>query len=219
MLSGQVARRHGHAGLPEDTIVVRFTGTAGAELRRVSLARRQPRTHRRRQRLCRQGTQRRARRGAPAQADAGASRRRTSSSATPCSTAPSRAKPISRAWRGERFAVRNSGAVAVVEGTGDHGCEYMTGGVVAVLGATGRNFAAGMSGGHRLCLRRRRQVRRALQPGHGQARKDRTGERRRHRWIVAIRRRGRRAAPAFAQRRRFRAWAIRCVSTRSACAS
>ncbi|HZZ37144.1 MAG TPA: hypothetical protein VFE03_15590, partial [Caulobacteraceae bacterium] len=48
---------------------------------------------------------------------------------------------------GERFAVRNSGAVAVVEGLGDHGCEYMTGGVVAVLGDTGRNFAAGMSGG------------------------------------------------------------------------
>ena len=48
---------------------------------------------------------------------------------------------------GERFAVRNSGAIAVVEGVGDHGCEYMTGGVVVVLGKTGRNFAAGMSGG------------------------------------------------------------------------
>ena len=48
---------------------------------------------------------------------------------------------------GERFAVRNSGAVAVVEGVGDHGCEYMTGGLVVVLGRTGRNFAAGMSGG------------------------------------------------------------------------
>ena len=48
---------------------------------------------------------------------------------------------------GERFAVRNSGAVTVVEGTGDHGCEYMTGGTVVVLGRTGRNFAAGMSGG------------------------------------------------------------------------
>jgi glutamate synthase domain-containing protein 3 len=48
---------------------------------------------------------------------------------------------------GERFAVRNSGASAVVEGVGDHGCEYMTGGVVAVLGPTGNNFAAGMSGG------------------------------------------------------------------------
>jgi glutamate synthase (NADPH/NADH) large chain/glutamate synthase (ferredoxin) len=48
---------------------------------------------------------------------------------------------------GERFAVRNSGVRAVIEGTGDHGCEYMTGGVVVVLGQTGRNFAAGMSGG------------------------------------------------------------------------
>src|SRR5207245_1143237 len=48
---------------------------------------------------------------------------------------------------GERFAVRNSGAVAVVEGVGDHGCEYMTNGRVVVLGRTGRNFAAGMSGG------------------------------------------------------------------------
>jgi glutamate synthase (NADPH/NADH) large chain/glutamate synthase (ferredoxin) len=48
---------------------------------------------------------------------------------------------------GERFSVRNSGARAVIEGTGDHGCEYMTGGVVVVLGKTGRNFAAGMSGG------------------------------------------------------------------------
>ena len=47
----------------------------------------------------------------------------------------------------ERFAVRNSGANAVIEGVGDHGCEYMTGGRVVVLGATGRNFAAGMSGG------------------------------------------------------------------------
>ena len=52
-----------------------------------------------------------------------------------------------RGIAGERFAVRNSGAYAVIEGTGDHGCEYMTGGVVVVLGPTGRNFAAGMSGG------------------------------------------------------------------------
>ena len=52
-----------------------------------------------------------------------------------------------RGIAGERFAVRNSGAVAVVEGAGDHCCEYMTGGIVVVLGQTGRNFAAGMSGG------------------------------------------------------------------------
>jgi glutamate synthase (NADPH/NADH) large chain len=53
---------------------------------------------------------------------------------------------------GERFAVRNSGAVAVVEGVGDHGCEYMTGGVVAVLGETGVNFGAGMTGGFAFVL-------------------------------------------------------------------
>jgi glutamate synthase (NADPH/NADH) large chain len=52
-----------------------------------------------------------------------------------------------RGVAGERFCVRNSGATAIVEGVGDHGCEYMTGGVVVVLGSTGRNFAAGMSGG------------------------------------------------------------------------
>jgi glutamate synthase domain-containing protein 3 len=48
---------------------------------------------------------------------------------------------------GERFAVRNSGAIAVVEGVGDHGCEYMTNGTVVILGKTGKNFGAGMSGG------------------------------------------------------------------------
>ena len=58
-----------------------------------------------------------------------------------------RGRAFFRGLVGERFAVRNSGASAVVEGVGDHGCEYMTGGVVVVLGPTGRNFAAGMSGG------------------------------------------------------------------------
>jgi len=52
-----------------------------------------------------------------------------------------------RGVAGERFCIRNSGLLAVVEGVGDHGCEYMTGGRVVVIGATGRNFAAGMSGG------------------------------------------------------------------------
>ncbi|MEW5851350.1 MAG: glutamate synthase large subunit [Myxococcota bacterium] len=61
---------------------------------------------------------------------------------------------------GERFAVRNSGARAVVEGVGDHGCEYMTGGVVVVLGSTGRNFAAGMSGGIAYVVDRDRSFRR-----------------------------------------------------------
>jgi glutamate synthase (NADPH/NADH) large chain len=57
-----------------------------------------------------------------------------------------------RGRAGERFAVRNSGGSAVVEGVGDHGCEYMTGGTVVVLGPTGRNFAAGMSGGKAFVL-------------------------------------------------------------------
>ena len=57
-----------------------------------------------------------------------------------------------RGMVGERFCVRNSGAIAVVEGVGDHGCEYMTGGTVVVLGRTGRNFAAGMSGGRAFIL-------------------------------------------------------------------
>ncbi|RKG70870.1 glutamate synthase large subunit [Corallococcus sp. CA054B] len=64
-----------------------------------------------------------------------------------------------RGLAGERFAVRNSGAQAVVEGVGDHGCEYMTGGVVVVLGQTGRNFAAGMSGGTAYVLDRERNFR------------------------------------------------------------
>ena len=68
---------------------------------------------------------------------------------------------------GERFCVRNSGATAVVEGVGDHGCEYMTGGAVVVLGATGRNFAAGMSGGVAVRARPRRG------PGQPRARRPR----------------------------------------------
>jgi glutamate synthase domain-containing protein 3 len=72
-----------------------------------------------------------------------------------------------RGRAGERFGVRNSGAEAVVEGVGDHGCEYMTGGVVVVLGPTGRNFAAGMSGGVALCRMTRGHSAVRLQPGGG----------------------------------------------------
>jgi glutamate synthase domain-containing protein 3 len=57
---------------------------------------------------------------------------------------------------GERFGVRNSGAMAVVEGLGDHGCEYMTGGIVLILGETGRNFGAGMTGGRAYVLDKER---------------------------------------------------------------
>jgi len=65
-----------------------------------------------------------------------------------------------RGLAGERFCVRNSGANAVVEGVGDHGCEYMTGGRVVILGPTGRNFAAGMSGGIAYVLDENRELRR-----------------------------------------------------------
>ena len=68
-----------------------------------------------------------------------------------------------RGVAGERFAVRNSGATAVVEGVGDHGCEYMTGGIVVCLGSTGRNFAAGMSGGVAYVLDEAGTFRAALQ--------------------------------------------------------
>jgi glutamate synthase (ferredoxin) len=70
-----------------------------------------------------------------------------------------------RGVAGERFAVRNSGALAVVEGIGDHGCEYMTGGRVIILGETGRNFAAGMSGGIAYVLDRAGDFRRRCNLG------------------------------------------------------
>ena len=75
-----------------------------------------------------------------------------------------------RGVAGERFCVRNSGASAVVEGTGDHGCEYMTGGTVVVLGRTGRNFAAGMSGGIAYVYDEDGTFASALQRGDGRAR-------------------------------------------------
>ena len=74
-----------------------------------------------------------------------------------------------RGVAGERFAVRNSGAHAVVEGVGDHGCEYMTRGLVVVLGKTGRNFAAGMSGGVAYVLDEDGSFASRCNPGHGRA--------------------------------------------------
>ena len=82
-----------------------------------------------------------------------------------------------RGVAGERFAVRNSGALAVVEGVGDHGCEYMTGGRVVVLGRTGRNFAAGMSGGVAYVLDAAGDFAHALQPGDGRPRAARRASR------------------------------------------
>ena len=78
-----------------------------------------------------------------------------------------------RGLAGERFAVRNSGASAVVEGVGDHGCEYMTGGRAVILGPTGRNFAAGMSGGVAYVLDEDGTFARPLQHGAGRLRRAR----------------------------------------------
>ena len=146
MLSGEVARRYGHAGLPDDTIWLTFTGTAGQSFgawtaRGVTLD------------LVGEGND---------YVGKGLSggkiivRPNAVSSIKPEESiivgntvlyGAITGECYFRGIAGERFAVRNSGATAVVEGTGDHGCEYMTGGVVVVLGPTGRNFAAGMSGG------------------------------------------------------------------------
>ena len=125
---------------------------------------------RRRQRLRRQGPVGRQDHRLPAARARRSSPRRTSSSATSPSTARPRGEAYIRGMAGERFCVRNSGVNAVVEAVGDHGCEYMTGGRVVVLGPTGRNFAAGMSRRHRLRARRGRRLPAPLQQGDGQAR-------------------------------------------------
>ena len=147
MLSGEIARVYGHAGLPDETIHIKIEGHGRAELRRLARQGRDARTRRPGQRLCRQGPFGRQDHHLSAGGIARSCRRSRSSPATRCSTARSPANAISAASRASVSRVRNSGAITVVEGTGDHGCEYMTGGIVVVIGKTGRNFAAGMSGG------------------------------------------------------------------------
>jgi glutamate synthase (NADPH/NADH) large chain len=146
MLSGEVAKRYGHAGLPEDAISFRFKGNAGQSFG-AFLAR---------------GVSLELSGDANDYVGKGLSGGRIVVRQPPEARREPTANIIvgntvlygaiaGEAYfegvAGERFAVRNSGAVTVVEGVGDHGCEYMTGGVVVVLGDTGRNFAAGMSGG------------------------------------------------------------------------
>jgi glutamate synthase (NADPH/NADH) large chain len=146
MLSGEVAIRYGHEGLPDATIRVELTGTAGQSFGAFLAA----------------GIEMTLIGQANDYVGKGLSGGRLVIRPHPDAAAPAETSIIVgntvlygaisgecyfRGVAGERFAVRNSGACAVVEGTGDHGCEYMTGGVVVVLGQTGRNFAAGMSGG------------------------------------------------------------------------
>ena len=146
MLSGEIARRHGAAGLPTDTVRIDLLGSAGQSFG-AWLA---------------HGVTLTLRGDTNDYAGKGLSGGRLVVMPPPGSTFLPEANIIVgnvvlygatggeaffRGVAGERFCVRNSGAVAVVEGVGDHGCEYMTGGVAVVLGRTGRNFAAGMSGG------------------------------------------------------------------------
>jgi len=146
MLSGEVAKKHGHAGLADGSIVVRFTGVAGQSFG-AFLA---------------HGVTLELTGDANDYVGKGLSggrvivRQPAGVSRDPLENiivgntvlyGAIAGEAYFQGVAGERFAVRNSGAIAVVEGTGDHGCEYMTGGVVVVLGRTGRNFAAGMSGG------------------------------------------------------------------------
>ena len=146
MLSGEVAKAHGHEGLPDDTITVNLTGTAGQSFGAWLAA----------------GVTLVLEGAANDYVGKGLSGGKLIIKPSPRSRAvPEDSIIVGNTVlygaiagecyfggvAGERFAVRNSGAIAVVEGTGDHGCEYMTGGVVVVIGQTGRNFAAGMSGG------------------------------------------------------------------------
>jgi glutamate synthase (NADPH/NADH) large chain len=146
MLSHEVAKRYGQAGLPDDTITVKLKGTAGQSFgaflaHGISFELRGEGNDYVGKGLCG------GRIAIMPPADSRlVSHENIIVGNTVLYGATSGACYFSGV-AGERFAVRNSGAIAVVEGLGDHGCEYMTGGMVIVLGQTGRNFAAGMSGG------------------------------------------------------------------------
>ncbi|MBI3902408.1 MAG: glutamate synthase subunit alpha [Nitrosomonadales bacterium] len=145
-LSHEVAKRYGHKGLPNDTITVKFNGTAGQSfgaflMQGVAFELRGEGNDYVGKGLCG---------GRIAVMPPRECKIKTEENIIVGNTVlygATSGECYFSGVAGERFAVRNSGAVAVVEGVGDHGCEYMTGGMVVVLGQTGRNFAAGMSGG------------------------------------------------------------------------
>jgi glutamate synthase domain-containing protein 3 len=146
MLSGEIAKRYGHAGLPDDTIRVRLAGTAGQSFgaflaHGVTLDVIGDTND-----YCGKGLCGGRITVQPSPKFRGESTQNIITGNVALYGAIA-GEAYFRGVAGERFAVRNSGALAVVEGVGDHGCEYMTGGTITVLGKTGRNFAAGMSGG------------------------------------------------------------------------
>ena len=146
MLSGEVAKRYGHAGLPDNTINVRLTGVAGQSFgaflaHGVTL----DLTGDANDYVGKGLSGGRVIVRQPGHVDREPTENIIVGNTVLYGAVAGEA--FFNGVAGERFAVRNSGAIAVVEGCGDHGCEYMTGGTVVVLGKTGRNFAAGMSGG------------------------------------------------------------------------
>ncbi|NCW51351.1 MAG: glutamate synthase subunit alpha, partial [Betaproteobacteria bacterium] len=146
MLSGEVARRYGHQGLPDDCIHIQLNGTAGQSFAAFLAAGITLDLVGQANDYVGKGLSGGRVIVRPTNEFQGASHENMIVGNTVLYGAVEGEAYFSGV-AGERFAVRNSGASAVVEGTGDHGCEYMTGGTVVVLGQTGRNFAAGMSGG------------------------------------------------------------------------
>ncbi len=146
MLSGEIARKHGNAGLPDDTIRFQFTGSAGQSFGAFLAKGVSFRLEGESNDYFGKGLSG-GRIVAYPPAGSGFVPEETILIGNVALYGATGGEVFLRGLAGERFAVRNSGATAVVEGLGDHGCEYMTGGNVVVLGRTGRNFAAGMSGG------------------------------------------------------------------------
>jgi glutamate synthase (NADPH/NADH) large chain len=146
LLSGAIARRYGEAGLPDGTIRVRFTGSAGQSFGAWLACGVDFTLFGEANDYVGKGLSGGVLTIRPAENATYADRRTVLMGNTVLYGATS-GRAFFRGLAGERFAVRNSGVHAVVEGVGDHGCEYMTGGRVVVLGPTGFNFGAGMSGG------------------------------------------------------------------------
>ena len=163
MLGSEVTRRYGAAGLPDDTIRIHFNGSAGQSFGAFLPPRHHADARRRRERLLWARDCRAASLAVYPPASATFVPEENIIVGNVALYGATGGEAYMRGVAGERFAVRNSGARAVVEGVGDHGCEYMTGGRVVVLGKTGRNFAAGMSGGIAYVLDRRRTLRAVLQ--------------------------------------------------------
>jgi glutamate synthase domain-containing protein 2/glutamate synthase domain-containing protein 1/glutamate synthase domain-containing protein 3 len=146
ILSSEVTRRHGAAGLPDGTIQITFTGTAGQSIMAFGVPGVTVKVEGDVNDYCGKGLSGGRVIVRPAR-DAGFKAEDNVIAGNVVGYGATSGEIYIRGICGERFCVRNSGAEAVVEGTGDHGCEYMTGGRAVVLGQTGRNFAAGMSGG------------------------------------------------------------------------